>query len=78
MVRERSDHPPSFAEAKKMKSLTLRTHILLGLAEWIALLLLQLLIWKIASPEMVAVILNRSFTRDVPGSIFYRVPSTGY
>ena len=25
-VRERTDHPPSYAEAKKMKSLTLHTH----------------------------------------------------
>jgi len=25
-VRERIDHPPSYAEAKKMKSLTLHTH----------------------------------------------------
>jgi len=31
-VRERTGHSPSYAEAKKMKSLTLHTHSCLGLA----------------------------------------------
>jgi len=31
-ARERTGHPPSYTEAKKMKSLTLHTHSALGLA----------------------------------------------
>ena len=34
MVRERTGHTPSYAEAKKMKSLTLHTHGCPGVSLW--------------------------------------------